>query len=97
MEAGALEAVPRNSICGGREKKNGEVNSPTPGNQYVGGPHSFRGNAGRRLLYAIVDAFAGYRIRKQLVTRSGMKDLPVAVAEDLGAVGLALVVVVAGR
>lgn len=46
---------------------------------------------------AIVGAFAGYRIRKQLVAGAGMKDLPVAIGEDLVAVGLALVMVVAGR
>jgi uncharacterized membrane protein len=48
-------------------------------------------------LGAIFGAFAGYRIRKQLVTGSGMKDLPVAIAEDLVAIGLALVLVSAGR
>jgi len=37
------------SVSGGREKKNGEGNSPTPGNQCVGGPYLPSGGAGRLL------------------------------------------------
>ena len=39
----------RFSLGGGQGKRNGEVNSPTPGSRYVGGPSLF-GVAGRRLL-----------------------------------------------
>jgi len=39
---------------------------------------------------ALVGAFGGYLIRREIVERSGSKDWPVAVAEDLITVGLAL-------
>jgi uncharacterized membrane protein len=40
---------------------------------------------------ALVGAFGGYLIRKEIVERSGSKDWPVAVAEDLVTVGFAVV------
>jgi uncharacterized membrane protein len=40
---------------------------------------------------ALVGAFGGYLIRREIVERSGSKDWPVAVAEDLVAVGFAIV------
>lgn len=39
---------------------------------------------------ALVGAFGGYLIRREIVTRSGGKDWPVAVAEDLVTVGFAV-------
>jgi uncharacterized membrane protein len=42
---------------------------------------------------AVAGTFAGYEIRRRLVTRLRMRDLPVALAEDLVAIGLALVIV----
>ena len=42
---------------------------------------------------AMVGAFAGYAARRRLVTRIGGKDLPIALAEDLVAIGLAVVIV----
>jgi len=40
---------------------------------------------------ALVGAFGGYLIRREIVERSGSKDWPVAAAEDLIAVGFAVV------
>jgi uncharacterized membrane protein len=42
---------------------------------------------------ALIGAFAGYEARRRLVGSTGMKDLPVAIAEDLVAVGLAFLLV----
>jgi uncharacterized membrane protein len=42
---------------------------------------------------AVAGAFAGYEIRKRLVTRFGIRDLFVAIPEDLIAIGLALFLV----
>jgi uncharacterized membrane protein len=39
---------------------------------------------------AIIGAFAGYEIRKRLVTKLGIKDFVVALSEDAIALGLAL-------
>lgn len=39
---------------------------------------------------ALVGAFGGYLIRREIVMRSGSKDWPVAVAEDLVTVGFAV-------
>jgi uncharacterized membrane protein len=39
---------------------------------------------------ALVGAFGGYLIRREIVLRSGSKDWPVAVAEDLVTVGFAV-------
>jgi len=38
----------------------------------------------------VVGAFAGYEIRKRLVTGLNIKDLFIAIPEDLIAIGLAL-------
>jgi uncharacterized membrane protein len=40
---------------------------------------------------ALVGAFGGYLIRREIVERSGGKDWPVAVAEDLVTIGFAIV------
>jgi uncharacterized membrane protein len=42
---------------------------------------------------AVAGAFAGYEIRKRLVTRFGIRDLFVAIPEDLIALGVALFLV----
>jgi uncharacterized membrane protein len=44
---------------------------------------------------AVIGAFAGYQIRKRLVTRLAVKDILVALPEDLVAIGLAYSVMVA--
>ncbi len=44
-------------------------------------------------LGAVIGAFAGYEIRKRLVTALNIKDLFIAVPEDLIAIGLALFIV----
>ena len=47
MEAGAPKATPQTHQLGGRHgKKNGEVNSPTPGNQCAGRPVTLSGECG---------------------------------------------------
>ena len=45
---------------------------------------------------AVVGAFTGYEVRRHLVTRLGIKDIAVAIPEDLIAVGLAYLIVVSG-
>ncbi|MEO6392868.1 MAG: DUF4126 family protein [Pyrinomonadaceae bacterium] len=42
---------------------------------------------------AILGAFSGYEIRRRLVKRLGVKDMYIAIAEDLIAIGLAIVFV----
>lgn len=42
---------------------------------------------------AVAGAFGGYEIRKRLVTRTGIRDLFVAIPEDLIAIGLAFFLV----
>jgi uncharacterized membrane protein len=42
----------------------------------------------------IIGAFVGYEIRRRLVSSSGIEDQPVAIAEDLVAIGLALLLVI---
>ncbi len=44
---------------------------------------------------AIIGAFSGYEFRRRVVPRLGGKDLPVAVFEDLVAIGLAYLIVAA--
>jgi uncharacterized membrane protein len=43
---------------------------------------------------AVIGAFTGYQVRKRLVTRLGIKDIAVAIPEDLIAIGLAYLIVV---
>src|SRR5262249_60868821 len=51
MEAGAPKATPQTHRLGGScGKKNGEVNSPTPGNRCGGGPRLSRESVGRLFL-----------------------------------------------
>ena len=45
---------------------------------------------------AVIGAYTGYSMRKRLVARLGVKDIAVAIPEDLVAIGLALLIV-AGR
>jgi uncharacterized membrane protein len=45
---------------------------------------------------AVIGAFAGYEIRRRLVSALGAKDAVVAVVEDLVAIGLAFLVVTRG-
>jgi uncharacterized membrane protein len=49
--------------------------------------------AGLGAVGAVIGAFAGYEIRKRLVTKLNIKDVFVALTEDVIALGLALLFV----
>jgi uncharacterized membrane protein len=55
--------------------------------------HSVAGAALLGGLGAIVGAFTGYQFRRRVVPRLGGKDLPVALFEDLVAIGMAYLIV----
>lgn len=57
---------------------------------FASAKHSLGLGAAMGAAGAIVGAFAGYNGRQQVVTRSRLPDLVVALAEDLVAIGLAL-------
>jgi uncharacterized membrane protein len=46
---------------------------------------------------AVIGAFTGYNVRRRLVSRLGVKDLAVALPEDLVAIALAYLIVAAAR
>jgi uncharacterized membrane protein len=46
-------------------------------------------------LGAVIGAFAGYHVRRRLTSRPGVKDISVAIPEDLIAIGLAYLIVTA--
>ena len=48
-------------------------------------------------LGAVIGAFAGYQVRSRLVSGLGARDIVIAILEDLIAIGLAFVIVAAGR
>jgi uncharacterized membrane protein len=54
---------------------------------------SLLAGAGLGAIGAVVGTFAGYEVRRKLVRDLETKDLPVALAEDLVAIGLAVAVV----
>ncbi len=59
MEAGAPEATPQTpQLGGGQRKKNGEANSPTPGNQCAGRPATLLGVRAARIFISPVDSCA---------------------------------------
>jgi tetratricopeptide (TPR) repeat protein len=61
MEAGALEATSPTKVGAGREKKNGEVNSPTPGSQLDGQPAVPSGKAGCSIYMKVVIESGSFR------------------------------------